>query len=241
MKKKSLENKNCLITGATGGLGQEIAREMIRCKCNLFLTARSDKKLAGFTRQLTKINSDAKICYCKGDLNNIRDIDIIVKNAKEKMKNIDILINCAGVFPVKSLTESGIKDFESCFNINVRAPFIFCKEFSKEMIEKRWGRIVNIGSSSAYAGFKETSIYCASKHALLGLSRAVYDELKNYNIRTFCISPGSIKTEMGKQVKNQDFNTFIDPKEIAEYVGFILSFDDNMISEEIRLNRVFIK
>ena len=103
------------------------------------------------------------------------------------------------------------------------------------------GRIVNIGSSSAYAGFKETSIYCGSKHALLGLSRAVYEELKEHNIRTFCISPGSVKTDMGKKVKNQNFDTFIDPKEIAEYVSFVMSFDGSMISEEIRLNRVFIE
>ena len=74
--------------------------------------------------------------------------------------------------------ESDIKDFESCFNINVRAPFIFCKEFSKEMIEKRWGRIVNIGSSSAYAGFKETSIYCASSPDLEGVSGKYFKKRK---------------------------------------------------------------
>ncbi len=80
------------------------------------------------------------------------------------------------------------------------------------MVKNKWGRIVNVGSSSAYSGFRETSIYCASKHAILGLSRAIYNELKDYNVRTFCISPGSIKTEMGKQVKNQKFDTFYPTK-----------------------------
>jgi 3-oxoacyl-[acyl-carrier protein] reductase len=109
------------------------------------------------------------------------------------------------------------------------------------MIKSRWGRIINIGSSSAYAGSQETSLYCASKHALLGFSRALHDELKKNNIRTYCVSPSGAKTEMGKLIKNQNFETFIDPKEIAEYVAFICSFDGEMISDEIRLNRMVIE
>ena len=89
--------------------------------------------------------------------------------------------------------------------------------------------------------FKDTSLYCSSKHALLGLSRSLHNELKQHNVRTYCISPGSVKTEMGRKVKNQDFTTFMDPVEIAKYVAFIILFDDNLISEEIRLNRTFIQ
>ena len=109
------------------------------------------------------------------------------------------------------------------------------------MVESKWGRIVNIGSSSAYAGFKDTSIYCASKHALLGFSSSIYNELKERKVRTFCVSPCPVKTEMGKLVENQDFDTFIEAKELAKFVVFLISFDDNMISEEVRLNRVFIQ
>jgi len=241
MKHNILENKNCLITGATGGLGQEISKEMIIRGCNLFLTGRSDKKLEKLKKQLVKTNRNVNIWYQKGDLESIDDIKNIIKYAKQKMNNVDILINCAGYFLIKKFMDNNLKDFEKSFKINIRAPYLLSKEFCKGMLEKKWGRIVNIGSSSSYAGFKETTIYCSSKHAVLGLSRAMHDELKIHNIRTFCISPGSIKTDMGKQVKNQDFSSFIEPKEIAEYIGFILSFDDNMISEEVRLNRVIIK
>lgn len=99
---------------------------------------------------------------------------------------------------------------------------------------------MSIGSSSAYSGVKETAIYCSSKHALLGLSRSLYDELKKYGIRVFCVSPSGAKTKMGKRIKNQDFKTFLDPKEIAEYVKFIISFNGRMISDEVRLNRLAI-
>jgi 3-oxoacyl-[acyl-carrier protein] reductase len=142
---------------------------------------------------------------------------------------------------VKFLSDSNLNDFDTTINLNVRAPFIFCKEFVEDMMKNKWGRIINIGSISAYTGSKETSLYCASKHALLGFSRALHDELKKYNIRTFFVSPSGTKTAMGKLIKNQNFDTFINPMEIAEYVVFICSFDGEMISDEIKLNRMVIE
>ena len=112
---------------------------------------------------------------------------------------------------------------------------------SRQMADRRWGRIINIGSSSAYAGFKNTAIYCASKHALLGLTRSLHDELRHRNVRCFCISPGSIKTEMGRSVTGQDLETFLDPQEIAEFVVHVASYDCSMITDEIRLNRMVIR
>ena len=136
-----------------------------------------------------------------------------------------------------------MEEYEQCININVTAPFVLIKELSKSMIDKSWGRIINIASSSAYAGGATTSAYCASKHALLGLSRSLHKELKEHNIRVICVSPGSIKTEMGRKVEKlgQDFDTFMEPKEVAEYVVFNSSFDGNLVSEELRLNRMFVQ
>ena len=238
---KILRNKNCFLSGATGGIGRIIARKMAESKCNLFLTSTNNSKLNRLKAQLRSIDAGIKVFYEPGDLNKIEDVERITEKTSQVFKGIDILINCAGVFPVKSLQDSELEDFENCFNVNVRAAFLFCKSFSKHMIRNGWGRIVNIGSSSAYAGFKKTSIYCSSKHALLGFSRSWHDELKKYNIRTFCISPGAVKTRMGKLIKNQNFNTFIDPKRLAEYIVFLISFDDEAISEEIRLNRITLR
>lgn len=239
---KILENKNCFITGAPGGIGRNIAIKMAECRCNLFLASTNLNKLKNLKEELEFLHGrDLKIYYEPGDLNKLEDIEKIITKAREKYNSIDILINCSGIFPVKLLSDSNLEDFETCFNVNVRAVFLFCKEFSQDMIENKWGRIINIGSSSAYSGFKETAIYCASKHALLGFSRALHDELKEHNIRTFIASPGSVKTEMGKLVKNQNYETFIEPEEVAEYIVSIASFDSEMISEEIRLNRMVVQ
>lgn len=242
MRRKIFVNKNCLITGATGGIGKHVALKMAKNKCNLFLTSTNATKLRKLKEELECLyGKDINIFYEPGDLNKVQDVNNIIRIVREKICSIDILINCVGVFIVKSLSESSLEDFEISFNLNVRAAFMFCKEFSQDMIKSRWGRIINICSSSAYTGYKKTCLYCASKHALLGFSRALHDELKEYNIRTFCVSPSGVKTKMGESIKNQNFNTFIDPKEIAEYIVFISSFDNEMISEEIRLNRMVIE
>jgi 3-oxoacyl-[acyl-carrier protein] reductase len=239
---KIFENKNCFITGATGGMGSHIAMKMAENKCHLFLTSTNGIKLTELKNKIETVYGKDNNIFCEsGDLNKTDDVNKVIMSARQKLCSIDILINCAGVFIVKSLPEYTLEDFESSFNLNVRATFMFSKEFSQDMKKNRWGRIINIGSTSAYEGYKDTSLYCASKHALLGFSRAMHDELKKHNIRTFCISPRGSKTEMGKLIKNQNFDTFIDPKEIAEYVAFISSFDNEMISEEIRLNRMVIQ
>lgn len=237
-----LNGKTCLLTGASGGIGTKIAKKLIENNCNIFLTGTTKTKLENLVHSLEPINqNNVQIKYSTCDFSSIGELTKLIDTIRNTFSTIDILINCAGVFPKSTLENSSLEEFENCFNVNVKAPFILSKEFSKDMMNKKWGRIVNIGSSSSYDGFKETSIYCASKHALLGFSRALSDELKEFNIRSFCISPGSVKTDMAKILTTQDFSTFIDPEEIAQMLIFVISFDNEMISEEIRLNRIIKK
>jgi NAD(P)-dependent dehydrogenase (short-subunit alcohol dehydrogenase family) len=234
-----LEGKNALVTGASGGLGAEIASQLARQGVNVHVTGRKAKRLRALCKSMA--GGGRRTGWSSGDLRNDADIAAVVGEAQRTVGEIDILVNSAGVFPVESLAESTADSFDECFGLNIRAPFLLCRALAPPMVQRKWGRIVNIGSSSAYSGFKETSVYCASKHALLGLSRALHDELKVHNVRTYCISPGSIKTPMGEQVRNQNYETFLDPKEVAEYVCFVISFDAGLVSEEIRLNRTVVQ
>ena len=239
--KQILQGKNCLITGATGGLGKEIAKEFAKNGCNLFLTGRNDEKLNSLKNELE--NNQIKIDFQQADLSYTNEIQKLFEKVKSTFSSIDILVNCAGVFPVKLLSDSTIDDFEKCFSVNVKAAFLLCKEFSQGMISKKWGRIVNIASSGAYNGRGKTVIYRASKHALLGLSRSLHSELREHNVRTFCVSPGPIKTSMGHDIiKNENpderFDSFMNPDEIAEFIVYLISFDNEMVSEEIRLSRI---
>ena len=237
----SLKGKNVFLTGATGGIGRELAFQFARSGCNLFLTGRERERLSDLADSILAEDNQVTVSFQAGELENSQDVLSLVDGAIHSLGGIDILVNCAGSFIVKSLFESSLDDFDKSFNVNVRAPFVFSREFAKSLSKAGWGRIINIGSSSSYSGFSNTSLYCSSKHALLGMSRAFYDELKDHNIKTFCFSPGSVKTELGNKVKNQDFSTFIDPVELAEYIVFTISFDSDMISEELRINRFKIQ
>ena len=105
------------------------------------------------------------------------------------------------------------------------------------MQKNRFGRIINIGSSSSYNGFKNTSLYCASKHALLGFSRSMKDEIKDKNIKIFDILPGSIKTKMGKKVKGQKYSNFLEPSAVCNLINNVINDDSNLLIDELKITR----
>jgi short-subunit dehydrogenase len=237
VRENTLKDKNVLITGATGGLGRAIALDLASKVNSLFLAGRNKTKLLELEEELFAKGKESRSFvadFC-------HDTAIVSLIEQVIDKDIDILINSAGIFPLKNIADSTLKDYNDCLNVNVKAPFLLSKILSEPMKEKRWGRIVNIGSSSSYNGSEDTGIYCTSKHALLGLTRSLYKELKDYDIRVYSVSPGSIQTEMGKTDTRQNFDTFLKPEEIAEYISFVLSFDKELVSEEIRLNRFVIE
>jgi 3-oxoacyl-[acyl-carrier protein] reductase len=241
IKRNSLYGKNCVLTGATGGIGKEIALQLAEKNCNLFLIGQNEKKLKLLKQKLEKINSRIRINYNPTDLTNMDDIKLTIKKIQTEFSPVLILINCAGKFIIKPISKSTLNDFDDLFTINVKIPFILTKEFSKDMKKERWGRIVNIGSSSSYTGFFGGTIYSATKHAILGFSRSLQKELKEKNIRVQCFSPSSVKTEMGRISVEQDFSTFLNPKEVAEYIIFSMLFDNEMTIDEIRLDRMIMK
>lgn len=234
-----LKGKCAFISGATGGIGGEVAVALAKEGCNLFLTSTTDSSLQAIVGKCKEYG--VRVESCSGDLSNEKDIYNIISFAKENYKGIDILVNSAGVFPNENLFAIDDKSYTKVMDINFRSAFIFTREFSKYMTKNEWGRVVNIGSSSAYSGFRETSLYCASKHALLGFSRAIHDELKRFNVRTYFISPSSTQSRMGMATKGQDYETFLAPTDIAMYVIFSISFDSNIMSEEIFLKRILIR
>jgi len=242
IKSDILKGKSALITGASGGIGAAIAKQLFESGCNVFLTGRNEKKIDDLRKELSlkkkwHFHTAASMA---ADLTKEDDLRELIKRIRHTYK-LDILVNSAGLFPIKPLLETDLDDYEKCMAVNVKAPFILSREFAPDFIKSGWGRIINIGSSSAYGGSGDTGLYCISKHALLGLGRSLFHELKEHGTRVYSVSPGSTQTAMGATDTRQDFKTFIRPEEVAEYVEFIIKFNSEMISEEIRLNRILIR
>jgi NAD(P)-dependent dehydrogenase (short-subunit alcohol dehydrogenase family) len=234
-----LRDKRCLVTGATGGLGRELAKVFGAAGCRMFLTGRN-AWLEECALATTGPEGNHALA-CAADLRDPAQLQALVDAVLEAWTGVDILLNCAGVFPVGPFLDSAPGAYEACFDLNVRAPLLLARSFGRGMAESGWGRVVNIASSSAYSGFRDTALYCASKHALLGLSRALHQEWKGSGVRVLCVSPGSIATDMALAFPGQDPATFLDPHEVAMFIADLVACDGNMVTEEIRLNRMEIR
>ena len=232
-----LKGKNCLITGATGALGSSLAHQLSNRGCNLLLTGRDSNKLCSLKKEL---DGFSKVYCIPTDLIcSLSTMDLI--KYTETVFDIDILINSAGLFMIKDIEKVSDVDIEEYIQLNVISIYKLCRHFSNGMKKRKWGKIVNIGSSSSYVGFKGGSLYCMTKHAVLGLSRALCEELKEYNVQVMCVSPGSMKSKMSKISIDQDFNTFLRPEAVAEQIVNFICMDSDMICKELRLDRTVIR
>jgi len=238
IKVADLKNKRAVIVGATGSIGSAIARRLAEEKIDLVLLSTSRNRLDNLINELScfSVNIQGKEC----DLSDIDSFDSLVET-DPAFRSVDILVNSAGVFPNKPISEVSLADFQSIMNINLNSAYLMCSRLSPDMIDKKWGRIVNIGSSSCYGGYKNTTAYCVSKHGLLGLSRSLHDELKEYGVRVYNVSPSSTQGRMGKTTIGQDYSTFLDPEEVADYVMFAIKHDGNAMCEEVLIKRMQLR
>ncbi len=223
-----LKNKNVLITGATGGVGREFCTQFKENGANLFITSKTNK--------IETLAKELECEYIKTDFNT--GIEELTSSIRNSIGSVDILVNCAGVFVSNKLSELTLEDFDTIFNVNVKTPFALMKEFSQDMKKNKWGRIINIGSNSAYVGAAENTLYCASKHAILGLSRSLQQELKVDGIRTYCFSPGGMQTPMGMKINEKEYDKFISPKEFVDFIIHSIKYNSNMVPDEMKLNRL---
>ena len=221
--------KNILITGASKGIGEQIAIGLQQEGHNLFLTSRNQELLKKVSQ-----NSGAKN-YCICDLSNQNDLE---KLAEFINKNkIDILINNAGEYIYGGIEEMDYEKISNIFKTNLLAPAYLCSIAVRNMKQKKWGRIINIGSISGVMGEAYASLYSSSKSGLIGLSKALALELAEYNITVNIINPGWVETELGlKSINESGFSLsetleiipqkrFVKPKEVEKLISYLISND----------------
>ena len=230
-------NKNFLITGASSGLGEKFSILISDIAKNIVVVGRKRNKLLKLKKEINRINPLVKVFIIVVDLSKESGtLKLLQKLKKREIRSIDVLVNSAAQF-TKKIENISTKDLNSDFQLNIISPFIISKYIGLKMKKKKKGVIFNIGSSSAYDCSKETSIYCSTKHALLGMSKAFNTELQSHGVRSIFIAPGSMKTSMGRKVKNQDYNTFIDPNDVATMMKNLLNDKKSRVVEEIKIKR----
>ena len=147
----------------------------------------------------TQYTGSIDIFYRHGDLEKIHDIQGIIKKVREKLDSIDILINCAGVFEVKPFLDTELEDFDRCFNINVRAAVILCREFSEDMVKQKWGRIINVLNTGAKAPPPEGAPTAVSRAAGMALTKILAGEGAPHNVLVNAVLVGRIESDQWVQ------------------------------------------
>ncbi len=232
-------NKTFLITGASSGLGEKFSILISNIAKNIIIVGRKKNRLLKLKKKINNINPNIHVFIIATDLSKEKGvIELFKRFSKQKIiKYVDVLVNSAANFTVKKIESISMEDLKRDFQINVISPFMISKYFGLKMKKKKKGIIFNIGSSSSYECSKNTSVYCSTKHALLGMSKSFNAELQSYGVKTIFIAPGSMKTPMGKKVKNQDYNTFIEPEEVARMMKYLINNEKNMFVDELKIKR----
>ena len=235
--KTSLIGKVAVITGAGGGIGrstaQALANEGVRIA------------LCGGNNIIKLEESAALIKACGVETfvlpGNLTDKDFLA-NCMEKIAGhfgqIDILINNAGIALNKVFEDTTTDEFDNIFNINVKVPFILCQKVLPYLRESQHASIINISSVVGHKGYVNQAAYAASKHAILGFSKSLANEVYTQNIRVHTICPGGVYTDMVK-IARPDLSgeDMITPDEVADIILFLLQSRGNAVIDEICVHR----
>ena len=236
--KIDIKGKKALVTGASRGIGKAIAGLLLEAGAVVVGTARDPKRLGDFTREFESYKD--QLTVIPADLNKREEIERLCKTVDEQIGDLDIIVNNAGVFHFELLSGLTEEMLTSGFAVNVFAPIRICKYFVPSMVQNKWGRVINICSSSAYTGggTPRHCIYSSTKHALLGFSRALDEELREHNIRVGIVSPAGVATDMIKGRKDLNPDSFMSSKDVAEAVMYLVTSDGPGIVYEMYMHRM---
>jgi len=229
-----LEGKKALITGASGGIGKEIAKVLIEHNAEVCISGRNHEELNALKKSL------GEKCYVVAcDLSKKDEISELIKKTDEFMGYIDILINNAGITKDNIFLRMSEKEWEDVLNINLNSTFNILKLITKGMVKRKYGRIINISSVVGVTGGAGQVNYSASKAGLIGLTKSLSQEIATRNITVNCIAPGFIETPMTEKLddKRKDailnsipMNRIGTPKDLSSAIIFLASQESSYIT-----------
>ena len=236
-------NKVVLITGAAKGIGKAIALELAKNKYDIVINYFSSKdeayKLQKQIKEEYKVNCEV----IQADVSNVEEVEKMIKQIDEKMGGVDILINNAAIDLSNLFNLKTAEEFRRVLDVNVVGAYNCAKAVSKHMLEKEYGRIINIASTNGINTYYPMSIdYDASKAALISLTHNLALQYAPY-INVNAIAPGFIGTENELDGYDEDFlkqevdkiliKRYGDPKEVAYLVKFLISDEANYINNSV--------
>ena len=232
----SLKDKNIIVTGASGGIGNSIVEKLNQNGANILATGTRIEKL----EELKKKFNNIKIL--KFDISQHDKIEEFIENAtKELGGSLDCIVNNAGITKDNLTIRMSLEEWSKVININLTSTFLMCKYSIKKMLKNKSGKIINITSVVGHTGNAGQANYTASKAGIVAMSKSLAIEYAKKNINVNCISPGFISTSMTDQIDEKFKETIIakipsnrlgKPEDIANAVNFLSSDQSDYINGE---------
>ncbi|MGM0750395.1 MAG: 3-oxoacyl-[acyl-carrier-protein] reductase [Bacillota bacterium] len=227
----NLEGKVALVTGASRGIGREIALELAREGCNVAVNySGSEAKANEVVDEIKGLGREAIAVQC--NVSDSEAVQAMVKETIGQFGSVDILVNNAGITKDNLLMRMKEAEWDDVININLKGVFLCTKAVTRQMMKQRSGRIINISSIVGVSGNPGQANYVAAKSGVIGLTKTTAKELAPRGITVNAIAPGFISTDMTDQlpedVRNEmlkqiPLSRFGDPKDIAKVVTFVAS------------------
>jgi len=188
-------NKITLITGATAGIGKATAYKLAENKHNLIITGRREERLKKLKEEIEKAY-EVSVYYLPFDIRNNEEVSEAIDSLPENWKAIDVLVNNAGLaVGLNHIQDGEIEDWERMIDTNIKGLLYITRKVAPLMVQKENGHIVNVGSIAGRQVYEFGNVYCASKHAVDALSKAMRIDMLKYNIKVTQIAPGMAETE----------------------------------------------
>jgi len=184
-------SRHVLVTGAGTGIGEAVSRQLHADGCRVSLVGRRPEPLAALSASLGE-NAYA----VAGDVTDRSSISSAFASARERFGSIEILVNSAGMAPTAPFHRVDFADWQRTMDVNVNGVFHCSQIALEDMLGAGWGRIINIASVASLRGFPYVSGYCASKHAVLGMTRALALEVAMQGVTVNAICPGYVDTDI---------------------------------------------
>lgn len=232
----TVQGKVAVITGASGGIGSAIAKKFAELGLNLVLCGRSQEKLDAVRAACEA--ADSQVLLVTGDVTADNFPARLMDVVRQRFGGLDILVNNAGMALSCPLEQTSREQFDQIMTLNARTPYFLCQAALPLLRQSNHATILNIASVVGHKGYPLQSAYAASKHALIGLSKSLANEVYEDGIRVHVIAPGAVFTDMVR-ISRPDLSDegMILAEDIAEVAAFFITHRTNAVIDEIQVHR----